>query len=409
MDKSRQPLLHRDEPPHSGGAHRYRDGHRRGPGAGPDSHRRGLSPEPPGDRPDQTGATCTLTATPSSAALPRRIPSNNFAPDTGKITAVPLRRRLRRPSGRRQRLGVGTVISPYYDSLLVKVTSWDQHVPCRVPQGRPRHQRGPRPRRQDQHPLCHQHSGPSHVPSAGSATPSSSTRRRSCLRSWTAATAPPRVLRYIAEDPGGQPQRRAQAVRHPPFPARHRSRWARGLKQLLDAKGPEAVKRWVLEQKKLLLTDTTMRDAHQSLLSTRMRTRDMVKGADGVADILRGLLLAGDVGRRHLRRGLPFPPRVPVGAAASAAGEDPQHPVPDAAAGRQSAVGYTNYPDNLVRAFVKEAAQRRHRCVPRLRLPELDPRHGGGHGRGAQAEQAAARPPSATPATFWTPSGISTP
>ena len=43
---------------------------------------------------------------------------------------------------------------------------------------------------------------------------------------------------------------------------------------------------WVLDQKKLLITDTTMRDAHQSLLSTRMRTRDMVKGADGTAEIL---------------------------------------------------------------------------------------------------------------------------
>ena len=42
----------------------------------------------------------------------------------------------------------------------------------------------------------------------------------------------------------------------------------------------------MLEQKKLLVTDTTMRDAHQSLLSTRMRTRDMVKGAEGTADVL---------------------------------------------------------------------------------------------------------------------------
>ena len=55
---------------------------------------------------------------------------------------------------------------------------------------------------------------------------------------------------------------------------------------MLDQKGPDAVKRWVLDQKKLLITDTTMRDAHQSLLSTRMRTRDMLKGADGTADIL---------------------------------------------------------------------------------------------------------------------------
>ena len=51
-----------------------------------------------------------------------------------------------------------------------------------------------------------------------------------------------------------------------------------GLKQLLDAKGPEAVAKWVLDQKKLLICDTTTRDAHQSLLATRVRTRDIIKG-----------------------------------------------------------------------------------------------------------------------------------
>ena len=45
--------------------------------------------------------------------------------------------------------------------------------------------------------------------------------------------------------------------------------------------GPEALSKWVLDQKKLLVTDTTCRDAHQSLLATRMRTRDMVKCAAG--------------------------------------------------------------------------------------------------------------------------------
>ena len=64
------------------------------------------------------------TATPSSAASPPRIPPNNFAPDTGKITAY------RSGGGFGVRLdggnaGTGTAISPYYDSLLVKVTSWD--------------------------------------------------------------------------------------------------------------------------------------------------------------------------------------------------------------------------------------------------------------------------------------------
>ena len=59
-----------------------------------------------------------------------------------------------------------------------------------------------------------------------------------------------------------------------------------GLKQLLDAKGPKAVADWVKDQKKLLITDTTCRDAHQSLLATRVRTRDIIKSMEGTSEIL---------------------------------------------------------------------------------------------------------------------------
>ena len=72
-----------------------------------------------------------------------------------------------------------------------------------------------------------------------------------------------------------------------------------GLKQMLDAKGPKAVADWVLGQKKLLICDTTCRDAHQSLLATRVRTRDIVKGMEGTRDP-GGCFLSGVLGRRHL-------------------------------------------------------------------------------------------------------------
>lgn len=49
-----------------------------------------------------------------------------------------------------------------------------------------------------------------------------------------------------------------------------------GTKQLLDSKGPKAVADWVREQNDVLVTDTTFRDAHQSLLATRVRTKDMM-------------------------------------------------------------------------------------------------------------------------------------
>ncbi|MCW1040890.1 hypothetical protein, partial [Streptococcus anginosus] len=53
-------------------------------------------------------------------------------------------------------------------------------------------------------------------------------------------------------------------------------------KQILDKDGVKAVQDFVTEKKELLLTDTTMRDAHQSLIATRMRTRDMVKAAQAM-------------------------------------------------------------------------------------------------------------------------------
>ena len=60
-----------------------------------------------------------------------------------------------------------------------------------------------------------------------------------------------------------------------------------GYKQYLDQHGPEALSKLVLGEKKLLVCDTTMRDAHQSLLATRVRSRDMIRAADGTAKILK--------------------------------------------------------------------------------------------------------------------------
>ena len=51
-------------------------------------------------------------------------------------------------------------------------------------------------------------------------------------------------------------------------------------KSILDSQGPVALAAWVRQQSKVLLTDTTMRDAHQSLLATRVRTEDLIKGDD---------------------------------------------------------------------------------------------------------------------------------
>lgn len=60
-----------------------------------------------------------------------------------------------------------------------------------------------------------------------------------------------------------------------------------GTKQSLDSKGPKAVADWVREQNDVLVTDTTFRDAHQSLLATRVRTKDMMNIASKTAEVFK--------------------------------------------------------------------------------------------------------------------------
>ena len=179
-----------------------------------------------------------------------------------------------------------------------------------------------------------------------------------------------RVLRYISEIQVANPNAERKQYDIPRFPEA-KEPLGPGIKQLLDAEGPEAVKRWVLDQKKLLLTDTTMRDAHQSLLSTRMRTRDMVKGADGVADILRDCFSLEMWGGATFDVAYRFLHESPWERLRLLREKIPNIPFQMLLRG-SNLVGYANYPDNLVRSFIKGAGLRGggrpagHRCVPRL-------------------------------------------
>jgi pyruvate carboxylase len=129
-----------------------------------------------------------------------------------------------------------------------------------------------------------------------------------------------------------------------------------GTKQRLDALGPEKFAQWIRAETRVLFTDTTMRDAHQSLLATRMRTFDIAHIAGVYARALPDLFslecwggATFDVSMRFLT-------------------EDPWerlHKVREAAPNiltqmllrGANGVGYTNYPDNVVRYFVRQAAQ----------------------------------------------------
>lgn len=129
-----------------------------------------------------------------------------------------------------------------------------------------------------------------------------------------------------------------------------------GVKQILDQLGPEAVKSWVLQQKNLWITDTTLRDTHQSLLATRLRTRDMVKCAEATSEILNDAFSLEMWGGATFDVSYRFLHESPWERLALLRERIPNIPFQMLLRGA-NAVGYTNYPDNLIREFIKEAAK----------------------------------------------------
>ncbi len=283
-------------------------------------------------------------------------PQNNFAPDNGRITMY------RSGGGFGVRLdggnaATGTVISPYYDSLLVKVTAWDNTFPgvCRRAARAigEVHVRGVKTNIPFLSNILHHPTflqGKCHTKFIDD-----SPELFDITDSRDRAT---RVLRYIANIQVNNPDAERAQYDTPRFPeARRQITPEMGLKHLLDTQGPEAVKQWVLDQKKLLITDTTMRDAHQSLLSTRMRTRDMVKGAEGTADILADAFSLEMWGGATFDTAYRFLHESPWERLDLLRAKIPNIPFQMLLRG-SNLVGYASYPDNLVRAFIQEAARR---------------------------------------------------
>lgn len=130
---------------------------------------------------------------------------------------------------------------------------------------------------------------------------------------------------------------------------------ANGTKQILDERGPEGLAQWIKAQDDVLLTDTTFRDAHQSLLATRMRTADMTAIASESARLMPDLFsyeiwggATFDVAYRFLKEN-PWDRLIQL-----------REQIPNVLFQMlfrgANAVGYTNYPDNVIREFVKKSA-----------------------------------------------------
>ncbi len=287
-------------------------------------------------------------------------PEQNFTPDYGRITTY------RSAGGFAVRLDGGSgfggsVITPYFDSLLVKVTTWGSSL-------EEAGQRADRALREFrirgvktnisfllnliEHPTF----------KSGSATTTFIDETPELFRFRQARDRATKTLSYLGDvivngrsDVKGRydGQRKLPVPVVPPVP--HGTQPPPGTRQRLQALGPEKFAEWILAQKGLLITDTTLRDAHQSLIATRVRTYDMLAVADAIARLTPNLFSLEMWGGATFDSSMRF------------LQEDPwqrlhelRQRVPNILfqmlLRASNAVGYTTYPDNVVRAFIERSA-----------------------------------------------------
>jgi pyruvate carboxylase len=285
-------------------------------------------------------------------------PENGFQPDYGTLIAY------RSAAGFGIRLDVGAAytgaqVSPFFDSMLVKVTSWGRTLSGAIE----RNHRALREFRIRgvktnigflQNVLRH----PTFV--IGAATVDFIDTHPELFKITQRFDRATKTLRYIARltvngnrDIGAiDPQR---TFRKPQVPHFDRlADYPKGSKNLLDEMGPEAFCSWVRAQKHIMYTDTTLRDAHQSLLATRVRTLDMLAVAEGFAKAhpqVFSLEMWGgatfDVALRFLRE-CPWQRLQQL-----------RQAVPNILLQMlfrgSNAVGYKAYPDNVVEKFIEKS------------------------------------------------------
>ena len=286
-------------------------------------------------------------------------PQNNFIPDYGRITA------FREATGMGIRLDGGTaysggVITRYYDSLLVKVTAWAP-TPEKAISRMDRALREFRIRGVStniafvenllKHPTFLDNKYTTKFIDTSADLFEFSKRRDRGTK----------VLNYIADiTVNGHPEtvgrpKPAGELKPAHAPAVE-SEPSYGSRNLLDEKGPKAVAKWMLEQKRLLLTDTTMRDGHQSLLATRMRSLDMINAAPFYSSKLPKLFSVECWGGATFDVAYRFLQECPWQRLRDIRASMPNI-MTQMLLRASNGVGYTNYPDNVVEAFVKEAAK----------------------------------------------------
>ncbi|WP_290774214.1 pyruvate carboxylase [Anaerofustis sp.] len=129
-----------------------------------------------------------------------------------------------------------------------------------------------------------------------------------------------------------------------------------GTKQILDEKGPEGLVQWIKDEKQLLFMDTTMRDAQQSLFATRMRTNDFLKIAESVSRYEKDVYALELWGGATFDTSYRFLKESPWSRLELLREMIPNILFQMLLRG-SNAVGYKNYPDNVIKAFIKQSAK----------------------------------------------------
>jgi pyruvate carboxylase len=287
-------------------------------------------------------------------------PENNFVPDYGTVTAY------RSPAGFGIRLDAGTayagaIITRFYDSLLVKVTAWSptpEETIARMHRALWEFRiRGvvTNLRFLDQLITHPRFASADYTTKFIDQTPE-------LFRSPRKRDRATRLLSFIGDVIiNGNPEVKGRArPKQPVFPRLPRVLLQQpppdGTKQRLDALGPVKFAEWMLRESRVLVTDTSMRDAHQSLLATRIRTHDMALIAPYYAGLLPELLSVECWGGATFDVALRFLKEDPW-ARLAAFREAMPNLLLQMLFRSANAVGYTNYPDNVVRHFVRQAAE----------------------------------------------------
>src|SRR6266404_2077287 len=284
-------------------------------------------------------------------------PEKHFAPDYGKISTY------RSPAGFGIRLDGGTAyagasLTPYYDSLLVKVTAWGTNLPEAC-------QRMDRALREFRirgvktnipfvenvvnHPKFR----------SGAVTTSFLDDSPELFQFRTRGDRATKLLSYLGDVIlNGNPEVKGKKAPEVVEPARLPSvpgfEPPKGSRQLLKKLGPGKFAEWAKKEKRLLITDTTLRDAHQSLMATRVRTFDLLATANAISQRLPNLFSLEMWGGATFDTSLRFLHEDPWQRLRALRERVPNICFQMLLRGA-NAVGYASYPDNVIREFVRES------------------------------------------------------